>query len=160
MLPCLGNLNLRNIWAIHILIDFCVVKVIVERCIRERRLPLLDKTKFLVPHELTIGQFLCLLRWVISILVFADDKSKCAWRVVWNNLWNHMNCVYIASWCSACTVHNISKHLFAVCSFIVYWSDQTSVFLKWTYNKSLRASKNIYVFQSQGKSHIISNKSQ
>ncbi|XP_017329717.1 microtubule-associated proteins 1A/1B light chain 3C isoform X2 [Ictalurus punctatus] len=41
--------------------------IIVERCIRERRLPLLDKTKFLVPHELTIGQFLCLLRSKIAL---------------------------------------------------------------------------------------------
>uniref|UniRef100_A0A669DNK5 Microtubule-associated protein 1 light chain 3 gamma, like n=1 Tax=Oreochromis niloticus TaxID=8128 RepID=A0A669DNK5_ORENI len=39
--------------------------VIVERYIRERTLPLLDKTKFLVPYELTLGQFLCLLRYVI-----------------------------------------------------------------------------------------------
>ncbi|KAA0709544.1 Microtubule-associated proteins 1A/1B light chain 3C [Triplophysa tibetana] len=36
--------------------------VIVERFIREKKLPLLDKTKFLVPHELTLGQFLSLLR--------------------------------------------------------------------------------------------------
>ncbi|KAF5896033.1 microtubule-associated proteins 1A/1B light chain 3C-like [Clarias magur] len=43
------------------------VPVIVERCIREKRLPLLDKTKFLVPHELTIGQFLCLLRSKIAL---------------------------------------------------------------------------------------------
>ncbi|KAK3535879.1 hypothetical protein QTP70_021178 [Hemibagrus guttatus] len=41
--------------------------VIVERCIQEKRLPLLDKTKFLVPHELTIGQFLCLLRSKIAL---------------------------------------------------------------------------------------------
>uniref|UniRef100_A0A672N9K5 Microtubule-associated proteins 1A/1B light chain 3C-like n=1 Tax=Sinocyclocheilus grahami TaxID=75366 RepID=A0A672N9K5_SINGR len=32
--------------------------VIVERYLREKKLPLLDKTKFLVPHELTLGQFL------------------------------------------------------------------------------------------------------
>uniref|UniRef100_A0A673H3D4 Microtubule-associated proteins 1A/1B light chain 3C-like n=1 Tax=Sinocyclocheilus rhinocerous TaxID=307959 RepID=A0A673H3D4_9TELE len=36
--------------------------VIVERYLREKKLPLLDKTKFLVPHELTFGQFLSLLR--------------------------------------------------------------------------------------------------
>ncbi|XP_052471167.1 microtubule-associated proteins 1A/1B light chain 3C-like [Carassius gibelio] len=36
--------------------------VIVERYLREKKLPLLDKTKFLVPHELTLGQFLSLIR--------------------------------------------------------------------------------------------------
>lgn len=41
------------------------VKVIVERYLREKTLPLLDKTKFLVPFELTLGQFLCLLRWAL-----------------------------------------------------------------------------------------------
>lgn len=40
---------------------FCT-QVIVERYVREKTLPLLDKTKFLVPFELTLGQFLCLLR--------------------------------------------------------------------------------------------------
>ncbi|XP_029918584.1 microtubule-associated proteins 1A/1B light chain 3C [Myripristis murdjan] len=41
--------------------------VIVERYIREKTLPLLDKTKFLVPFELTLGQFLCLLRNKIDL---------------------------------------------------------------------------------------------
>ncbi|XP_014054432.2 microtubule-associated proteins 1A/1B light chain 3C [Salmo salar] len=41
--------------------------VIVERCLREKTLPLLDKTKFLVPFELTLGQFLCLLRSKIDL---------------------------------------------------------------------------------------------
>ncbi|XP_052006293.1 microtubule-associated proteins 1A/1B light chain 3C [Xyrauchen texanus] len=36
--------------------------VIVERYVRENKLPLLDKTKFLVPYELTLAQFLSLLR--------------------------------------------------------------------------------------------------
>ncbi|KAL0973875.1 hypothetical protein UPYG_G00212300 [Umbra pygmaea] len=41
--------------------------VIVERYLREKTLPLLDKTKFLVPFELTLGQFLCLLRSKIEL---------------------------------------------------------------------------------------------
>ncbi|KAJ8338011.1 hypothetical protein SKAU_G00369770 [Synaphobranchus kaupii] len=41
--------------------------VIVERYIREKHLPLLDKTKFLVPFELTMGQFLALLRSKIDL---------------------------------------------------------------------------------------------
>ncbi|XP_026136592.1 microtubule-associated proteins 1A/1B light chain 3C [Carassius auratus] len=41
--------------------------VIVERYLREKKLPLLDKTKFLVPHELTLGQFLSLLRSKIAL---------------------------------------------------------------------------------------------
>ncbi|XDV37443.1 hypothetical protein PO909_007043 [Leuciscus waleckii] len=40
--------------------------VIVERYLRETKLPLLDKTKFLVPYELALGQFLSLLRCVNS----------------------------------------------------------------------------------------------
>lgn len=46
---------------------FCI-QVIVERYIREKTLPLLDKTKFLVPFELTLGQFLCLLRYKYILL--------------------------------------------------------------------------------------------
>ncbi|XP_076877496.1 microtubule-associated protein 1 light chain 3 gamma [Brachyhypopomus gauderio] len=41
--------------------------VIVERYLQEKQLPLLDKTKFLVPQELTMGQFLCLLRSKIAL---------------------------------------------------------------------------------------------
>ncbi|KPP78427.1 microtubule-associated proteins 1A/1B light chain 3C-like [Scleropages formosus] len=41
--------------------------VIVERCVREKHLPLLDKSKFLVPFELTMGQFLSLLRSKIDL---------------------------------------------------------------------------------------------
>ncbi|CAL8302081.1 unnamed protein product [Arctogadus glacialis] len=41
--------------------------VIVERYVREKTLPLLNKTKFLVPLELTLGQFLCLLRYKIDL---------------------------------------------------------------------------------------------
>ncbi|XP_026878527.1 microtubule-associated proteins 1A/1B light chain 3C [Electrophorus electricus] len=41
--------------------------VIVERYVQEKQLPLLDKTKFLVPQELTMGQFLCLLRSKIAL---------------------------------------------------------------------------------------------
>ncbi|KAG5853095.1 microtubule-associated proteins 1A/1B light chain 3C [Anguilla rostrata] len=43
------------------------IPVIVERYIREKHLPLLDKTKFLVPFELTMGQFLALLRSKIDL---------------------------------------------------------------------------------------------
>ena len=39
-------------------------QVIVERYPREKFLPRLDKTKFLVPQELTMTQFLSVIRWV------------------------------------------------------------------------------------------------
>ncbi|XP_029970316.1 microtubule-associated proteins 1A/1B light chain 3C [Salarias fasciatus] len=58
--------------------------VIVERYIREKTLPLLDKTKFLVPFELTLGQFLCLLRNKIDLessqalfLLVAEKSMSC-----------------------------------------------------------------------------------
>ncbi len=52
----------------------------MERYLREKKLPLLDKTKFLVPHELTLGQFLSLLRCVdsLSLSKFYDtDLAAC-----------------------------------------------------------------------------------
>ncbi len=39
-------------------------KVIVERFVKEKTLPLMDKTKFLVPQELTMSQFITILRFV------------------------------------------------------------------------------------------------
>uniref|UniRef100_A0A3Q3VXL8 Uncharacterized protein n=1 Tax=Mola mola TaxID=94237 RepID=A0A3Q3VXL8_MOLML len=57
--------------------------VIVERYIREKTLPLLDKTKFLVPFELTLGQFLCLLNKIALdssqalFLLVAEKSMSC-----------------------------------------------------------------------------------
>ncbi len=43
------------------------VPVIVERFHKERNLPQLDKTKFLVPQELTMSQFVTIIRNRMSL---------------------------------------------------------------------------------------------
>ena len=42
---------------------FLMVQVIVERYKKEQALPILDKSKFLVPQELTMSQFVTIIRY-------------------------------------------------------------------------------------------------
>uniref|UniRef100_A0A4W4HG34 Microtubule-associated protein 1 light chain 3 gamma, like n=1 Tax=Electrophorus electricus TaxID=8005 RepID=A0A4W4HG34_ELEEL len=54
--------------------------VIVERYVQEKQLPLLDKTKFLVPQELTMGQFLSkiALEATQALYLLISGKNMCS----------------------------------------------------------------------------------
>ncbi|XP_041931007.1 microtubule-associated proteins 1A/1B light chain 3C isoform X2 [Alosa alosa] len=60
-------------------------EVIVERYFREKQFPLLDKSKFLVPFELTMGQFISLLRSKIDL-----DSTQALYLLVSEK---HMTCM-------------------------------------------------------------------
>uniref|UniRef100_A0A9J8AW73 Microtubule-associated protein 1 light chain 3 gamma n=1 Tax=Cyprinus carpio carpio TaxID=630221 RepID=A0A9J8AW73_CYPCA len=52
------------------------VPVIIERYRREKYLPPLDKTKFLVPQELTMSQFVTIIRSVTKSVQVSSNKCS------------------------------------------------------------------------------------
>jgi Autophagy protein Atg8 ubiquitin like len=45
------------------------LKVIVDRYTKEKVLPALDKNRFLLPEDLTVAQFLSIIRYVQKFIV-------------------------------------------------------------------------------------------
>ena len=60
-------------------------QVIVERYHKEKALPLLDKTKFLVPQELTMSQFVTIIRYAIYLDYKLQGKIFSNYKKNWNN---------------------------------------------------------------------------
>lgn len=69
------------------------VPVIVERFHKERQLGMLDKTKFLVPQELTMSQFSTIIRNRIKIkpnqafYLLINNKSICSMSVTMSEIY-------------------------------------------------------------------------
>ncbi|XP_042873744.1 microtubule-associated proteins 1A/1B light chain 3C-like [Penaeus japonicus] len=63
------------------IVPSCCYEVIVERYAKESTLPVLDKTKFLVPQELTMSQFVTIIRnrmqlhSTMSFYLLVNNKS-------------------------------------------------------------------------------------
>ena len=56
----------------HTLLDVFVVQIIIEKAQNEKNLAELDKSKFLVPEELTMSQLVNIIRYSITLATAAQ----------------------------------------------------------------------------------------
>jgi hypothetical protein len=58
---------------IFFILKITLLQIIVDRYSKEKSLNPLDKTKFLVPQEITMSQFVTIIRWAGSDVIYITE---------------------------------------------------------------------------------------